>query len=112
MPLINVRTSLKEISNAEELLKKLSNELALITRKPESYVMTMLQFDLPMTFAGDNIPCIYIEIKSIGSIEAPKMSQSFCKILESFTGVPGNRIYIHFEDVPANKWGFNGKTFG
>ena len=111
MPLINVRTSLEEISNSDGLLKQLSAEMANLTGKPEKYVMTLLQTNLPMTFSGSNEPSCYIEIKSIGSLKPELMSQSFCKIISSMTKIPSNRIYIGFEDVQANKWGFNGSTF-
>ena len=57
MPLINVRTSLPDLMDAELLLQELSAELAKLTGKPEAYVMTMLQTGVPMTFAGSAEPC-------------------------------------------------------
>ena len=43
MPLINVRTSLPEVADADGLLQELSAALAQQTGKPESYVMTLLE---------------------------------------------------------------------
>ena len=51
MPLINVRTSLAEVADANGLLKELSKALAQQTGKPESFVMTLLETAVPMTFA-------------------------------------------------------------
>ncbi len=112
MPLINVKLSSAQIANEGALLKELSAELATLTGKPEAYVMSLLQINVPMTFGGTEDPCCYIEVKSIGSLQPSQMTKSFCRIIESRTGVPANRIYIGFEDIAPSQWGFNSRTFG
>ena len=99
MPLINVRTSVSNIENPEILLQELSKELALMTGKPEKYVMALLETDVPMLFSGSDNPCCYIEIKSIGAIKPSEMSEVFCQIVSSKTDIPSSRIYIRFEDI-------------
>ena len=112
MPLINVRVSTSKVSNPDSLLKELSAELAKATGKPEKYVMSLLQTDVPMTFGGTNSPCCYVVIKSIGELNSSQMTKTFCNLIESKTAIPASRIYINFENVTPNKWGFNGQTFG
>lgn len=112
MPLINVRTSLPAVDDATALLQELSAALAEQSGKPESYVMTLLQTAVPMTFAGSSDPCAYVEIKSIGSLKPQAMTATFCQLISARTGIPANRIYVAFEDVKANSWGWNGRTFG
>ena len=112
MPLINVKTSISNFEKPELLLNKLSSELSGLTGKPEQFVMTLLQTNVPMTFAGSLEPCCYVEIKSIGSIDSSKMTEAFCTLIENATAIPSERIYIGFEDVPAKLWGWNGRTFG
>ena len=112
MPLIALRTSLPAVETATDLLQELSAALAQQTGKPESYVMTMLETAVPMTFAGSSEPSAYVEIKSIGSLWPPAMSAAFCELISARTGIPTNRIYIQFEDVPAAQWGWDGRTFG
>jgi phenylpyruvate tautomerase len=112
MPLINVRTSLPEVVDAAGMLKELSSALAQQTGKPESYVMTLLETAVPMTFAGSTDPCAYVEIKSIGALKPPAMTAAFCDLIEARTGIPAKRIYVAFEDVKASNWGWNGSTFG
>ena len=112
MPLINVQLSNKELDNTEELLKSLSATLSKLSGKPECYVMTSLQKNVPMTFGGTSEPSCYIEIKSIGSIDSSSMTEQFCELISDRTGIKKDRIYIGFEDVPANLWGWNGRTFG
>ena len=112
MPLINVRTNISNVQDADALLKKLSAALSRCTGKPESYVMTLLGFGIPMTFAGSNEPCAYVEIKSIGALTPPAMSDQFCELIKSSLGISKDRIYIGFDDVNASNWGWNGSTFG
>ncbi len=112
MPLINVKVSSSNLENKDELLKALSAELASLTGKPEKYIMSILDSNVPMTFSGSNDPCCYIEIKSIGALNPSAMTKSFCDIIEAQIGIPSDRIYISFEDVPASHWGFNRNTFG
>ena len=112
MPLIKVMTSLPKIDNQDELLKKLSLALSTSTGKPENYVMTILQCNVPMTFAGSNEPSCFIEVKSIGSLKPSLMTSIFCEIINNLTNIPSSRVYISFEDIDSKNWGFNNKTFG
>ena len=112
MPLINLRTSLPSVSDADGLLKALSCTLAQQTGKPEAYVMTLMEVGVPMTFAGSTEPSAYVEIKSIGALQPPAMTAAFCELISERTGIPANRIYIGFDDVKASAWGWNGNTFG
>ena len=112
MPLINLRTNISEVPDPSGLLKRLSEALASATGKPEFYVMTLLDSGVPMTFAGSNEPCAYVEIKSIGALTPPEMSDQFCELIKASLGISKDRIYIGFNDVSASDWGWNGRTFG
>tara|TARA_Y100001968_G_C19256915_1_gene667272 strand:- start:489 stop:827 length:339 start_codon:yes stop_codon:yes gene_type:complete len=112
MPLIKVQTSLKEIDSPTQLIKALSSEVSVLTGKPEKYVMAILETNIPMSFAGCNSPCCYIEIKSIGSLKPTLMSKAVCNLISNKTEIPPDRIYISFDDIEASNWGFNGSTFG
>jgi phenylpyruvate tautomerase PptA (4-oxalocrotonate tautomerase family) len=117
MPLIKVQTSVSapEKAEVESILKTLSAKLAKHTGKPESYVMTTFEADIPMTFAGTTEPVCYIEIKSVGTMKPEQteaMSQEFCQQINQTLGVAKNRIYIEFADAKGAMWGWNGTTFG
>ncbi len=116
MPLIKVQTSVSapEKSEVETLLKSLSAALASHLGKPESYVMTAFESNVPMTFAGTTDPVCYLEIKSIGlpASQTKPMSQDFCEKINQALGIPVNRIYIEFADAARTMWGWNGTTFG
>ena len=113
MPFIQVNTSSKSVVDNDDLLQKdISTMIAELTGKPENYVMTMIQRDIKMTFAGSDEPCCFIKVKSIGSLSPSSMSKSLCELIASKTNIKPNRIYIEFIDVKASNWGFNSSTFG
>ncbi|HIK17093.1 MAG TPA: hypothetical protein IGS53_17645 [Leptolyngbyaceae cyanobacterium M33_DOE_097] len=117
MPLIKVQTSVPQTADLEVggLLKQLSSSLAKHTGKPESYVMTAFEADVPMTFGGTTDPTAYVEVKSVGSMtpaQTKAMSQDFCQQISDSLNVPTNRIYIEFADAKGAMWGWNGSTFG
>ena len=116
MPLIKVQTSVvaPEKEASEALLKQLSASLAKHLGKPESYVMTALEPETPMTFAGSTDPVCYVEIKSVGSMSADQtkaMSADFCEQIHGALDVASDRIYIEFADAKGYLWGWNGRTF-
>ena len=82
-PLIKVSTNIASVQAPDTLLKNLSAALATATGKPESYVMTFLESGVPMTFAGSEEPCAYVEIKSIGPLMPPAMSDQLCELIKS-----------------------------
>lgn len=115
MPLIKVQTSIDPDQTAiATLLKQLSASLAQHTGKPEAYVMTAFEPNMPMTFGGTFDPTCYLEVKSIGTMTAAQtkaMSQEFCDRIATHLGVPIDRIYIEFNDAKGSMWGWNGSTF-
>ena len=117
MPLIKVQSSVSkpEPTAVKSLLTNLSASLAKQIGKPESYVMTAFEADVPMTFGGTFDPVCYVEIKSVGSMSSSQtksMSQDFCSQIGEKLNVPVDRIYIEFNDAKGYMWGWNGKTFG
>ena len=117
MPLIKVQSSVANPKKAdiESLLTTLSAKVAKHFSKPESYVMTIFESDIPMTFGGTFEPVCYVEIKNIGTMSSNQtkaMSEDFCQVIEDKLGVAANRIYIEFNDAQRHLWGWNKGTFG
>ena len=116
MPLIKVQSSVATPDKAkvESLLTTLSAKLAKHLSKPESYVMTAFESDIPMTFGGTLDPVCFVEIKNIGTMKPEQTkakSSDFCKQIETGLGVSANRMYIEFADAQRHLWGWNGSTF-
>ena len=110
MPYINVSTSAK-IEDKKKLLEEISILVSSLTNKSERFVMAKLDDNSEMHFE-DESPCCYLEIKSIGSLNPSEMAKPISNFVYEKMGIPIDKIYISFEDVPASMWAWNGRTFG
>ncbi len=110
MPYINVSTSTK-IEDKKRLLEEISILVSSLTNKSKRFVMARLDDNSEMYFEDDS-PCCFLEIKSIGSLNPSEMANPISNFVYEKMGIPKDKIYISFEDVPASMWAWNGKTFG
>ena len=110
MPYINLSTSVK-VDDKEKLLKEISALVSSLTNKSERFVMAKLEDESNMYFE-DESPCCFLEIKSIGSLNPSEMANPISNFVYKKMGIPINKIYISFEDLPASMWAWNGRTFG
>jgi len=110
MPYINVSTSVK-IEDKKKLLEEIAIFLSSLTNKSKRFVMAKLDDNSEMYF-DDESPCCFLEIKSIGSLNPSEMAKPISDFVYEKMGIPIDRIYISFVDVPASLWAWNGKTFG
>ena len=110
MPYINVSTSAK-IEDKKKLLEEISILVSSLTNKSKRFVMAKLDDNLEMHF-NDGSNCCFLEIKSIGSLNPSDMARPISNFVYEKMGIPLERIYISFEDVPASLWAWNGRTFG
>ncbi len=56
-----------------------------------------------------------MDVRSIGGLSGDvnrQLSQKIGSLLKDSLGVPPDRVYLNFTDVPAGNWGWNGDTFG
>ena len=110
MPFINISTSVK-VKDKKKLLEEISILISSLTNKPKMFIMAKLEDESELIFDDQN-PCCYLEIKSIGALNTSEMAKPICNFVYEKTGIPINKIYICFKDVPAEMWGWNGRTFG
>ena len=114
MPLLKIQTNTK-VSNdkRDALLQKASRAVAQQLGKPEAYMMVSLETERPMMFAGNAEPAAFMDLKAIGlpAGKTAQLSALLCDMAKSELGVPADRVYINFADVPPNLWGWNGETF-
>ena len=110
MPYINVSTS-EEVKDKKKLLEEISILVSSLTNKSKRFVMAKLEDNSEMYFE-DESPCCFLEIKSIGSLNPSEMAKPISNFVYEKMGIPIDKIYISFVDVPASMWVWNGKTFG
>ena len=110
MPYINISTSAK-IEDKKKLLEEISILVSSLTNKSKRFVMAKLDHNLEMYF-DDESPCCFLEIRSIGSLNPSEMAKPISKFVHDKIGIPIDKIYISFEDVPSAMWAWSGRTFG
>jgi len=109
MPYINVSTSAK-VKDKKKFLEEISTLVSSLTNKSKRFVMAKLDDNSKMYFEDDS-PCCFLEIKSIGSLNPSEMAKPISDFIYEKMGIPINKIYVSFVDVPASMWGWNGRTF-
>ena len=110
MPYINVSTSAK-VDDKKKLLEEISILISSLTNKSKRFVMAKLNDNCEIYF-DDETPSCFLEIKSIGSLNPSEMAKPISNFVCEKIGIPIDKIYISFEDVPASLWAWNGRTFG
>ena len=110
MPYINISTSSK-IEDKKKLIEEITILISSLTNKSKRFVMAKLDDNSEMYF-DDESPCCFLEIKSIGSLNPLEMAKPISDFINQKIGIPIDKIYISFEDVPASMWAWNGRTFG
>jgi len=110
MPYINVSTSVK-VNDKDKLLEEISILISSLTKKSRRFVMAKIDDNCQIYF-DDVTPSCFLEIKSIGSLKPSEMAMPISDFVYEKMGIPIDRIYISFQDVPASMWAWNGRTFG
>jgi len=112
MPYLSVQTNVR-INDEAGLLPRLSQQVAKLLGKPESYVMLHIESDAAMLFAGSSEPLAFVQLKSLGlpQAETSVFSACLCSLLHDELGIDVGRIYIEFSGPERHMWGWNGSTF-
>ncbi|MDZ8119547.1 phenylpyruvate tautomerase MIF-related protein [Pontiella agarivorans] len=111
MPMLNLKCT-KEIP--AELLPELSGLIADGMGKPEQYIMVVAEKTTVM-MSGVEGDAAFAEVKSLGGLNATvnrAISEDLCELLHKQLGIPPERIYINFQSLERDHWGWNGSTFG
>lgn len=115
MPYLKLQTNIEiDVATQKSLLKQLSSTVAELLGKSEKYVMVAVEAATPMLFGGDDSPCAYLELKSLGLPEdqTTRFSESLCGTIGEMLNLPTSRIYIEFASPPRHLWGWDNRTFG
>ena len=117
MPLIIIKSNASNVSSEIKscIFEETGNSLSRILQKSKDFVMTLLELEQEMCFAGnaDDI-CAYVEIKNVGTITpdvSKELSGEITAILCKYLDVCKERVYLEFQQSDRHLWGWNGKTF-
>ena len=113
MPYLKIQTN-QDITGVDkdEIRTRLSVLTAKNLGKPETYVMVRIEAAQPMLFAGDDAPCAFLELKSIGLPESKTemLSKVLCQFLKDEFKIAPERVYIEFTDAKDSMWGWDSGT--
>ena len=115
MPYFSIQTNQSIADNTiAEIGKKASAFIAAIVGKPEAYVMTAVKAGVPMTFAGNDAPAAFVELKSVGLPEdqCSALAGKISGFVQTELAIEPNRVFIDLVDLPRTRFAWNGKTFG
>lgn len=112
-PSLILSTNIDLGSEKVAFMQQCSKAIVAATGKPESYVAVCVNDKLDLIWGGEPTPCALGVLYSIGSIGKEsngKLMAQLSALLEPL-GVPKDRIYVNFFDVPRENVGWNGATF-
>lgn len=112
MPLIKIQTSVAAPPDASAMLLAVAADVATILGKSPNKMMTVLEPNVSMTYAGTTEPTAFVEVKSVGQMgdKASPICAAICEHLSRSLRVAPDHVYIELADTTAPMWGWNGKT--
>jgi len=115
MPLLRlqINTAVADSQRAG-LLAELSQTVAKLLSKPESYMMVVVEPETAVLFGGSDEPAGFFEVRSLGAISAEQalaISKAVSALLQSKLEIAPDRVYSNYQGWERSHWGFNGGTF-
>eukprot|EP00934_Nitzschia_sp_Nitz4_P005910 Nitzschia sp. Nitz4//scaffold86_size83305//80807//83204//NITZ4_005277-RA/size83305-augustus-gene-0.70-mRNA-1//-1//CDS//3329559295//5900//frame0 len=112
-PSLILTTNVDLAGDKLKVMKACSKVISSATGKPESYVAVSITDNASVIFGGSDAPTALGCLYSIGSITTGSNGEIQSKVtdlLEPY-GVPEDRIYINFFDMPRENVGWSRRTF-
>ena len=115
MPMLNLKTNVViPDDKLEKLISGLSTVVSDGIGKPEQYVMIVVE-PATLLLGGKPGPAAFIDLRSIGGL-SPAVNKRLSALLSDamlrVLGIPGNRVFMNFTDVPGGNWGWDSSTLG
>jgi len=115
MPLVRLETNVElNKEQTTQLMKKLSTIISSETGKSEKYVMVTAA-PTHMIMGGAVNLAAFVGVYSIGGLTKTvneDISRNICALLENDCDIQPEHVYISFNDVAGENWGWNNATFG
>jgi phenylpyruvate tautomerase PptA (4-oxalocrotonate tautomerase family) len=113
MPYIETKTNVTITKEQEIALKTaFGKAIGIIPGKTEQWLMLGFSDSHRMWFAGEDAPCVLLEVELLGSTTSEvydALSAELTKIVSETLAVPPSGIYIKYEEI--GHWGWNGGNF-
>ncbi|XP_071546884.1 macrophage migration inhibitory factor-like isoform X2 [Panulirus ornatus] len=114
MPSLEIATNVPKDKVTPTLLLELSKVFSATVSKSEQYCCVRVVPDQLMTFGGSTEPCALAVLHCIGELGVEENKAHAAKIyefMEKNLGIPSDRMYLTFVDLPTSLVGYQGTTF-
>ncbi len=114
MPFINVKLTVPVSDEKKEILQgKIADHVATALGKPRQYIMTSIETEKDLWFAGKKMDNgAFIAVSTFGTPSrsgCEDLTKKFCATLAAELGTPGSQIYVAY--YPLENWGWNSMNF-
>lgn len=122
MPYINIRLG-KNLDNEQriQLFEQTTTLMNTVMRKRRKVTVVHIQESEPQQWSTNSIPLsaestvgAYVDIKVTDGTntvdEKAEMVSQTVKMLNDVVGIMQEACYVVIDDLPADSWGYNGKT--
>lgn len=111
MPYLNIITN-QPLDDANTLLASAVDTIHQATGKSKAYIMVSADHNPHFLFNENNAPAAFLDYRAIGlPDDRNAFSDQLCQCITQALAIPGDRIYISFQDAARCDWGWNHQTF-
>ena len=116
MPLLKIQVSLPSVSESSASVLQTEGSAILSEEigKSLDFVMVVLETGASISFGGETGPAGYLEVKNVGELPSAvtnKLAERLGALMENELSIPGERVYLEFQESERRLWAWNGKTF-
>ena len=114
MPCIQTTTNVRISDESRKALeRRFGKAIEIFPGKTEQWLMLTFSDNTPVCMAGsEDDPAAFVTVSLLGQSDRAtfsRMSGEICAILADELQIPGDRVYIKYEEV--RHWGWNGSNF-
>ena len=112
MPCLEFTTNAR-IADKSALMRSLSDCVCTGLGKAETYMMVLVNGEVPMLFGGSEEPVAHLTLRALGLKDDAirRLAGELTELVQEKLGIESQRIYIVFMDADTSKWAWDGRTF-
>ena len=116
MPYVNTIFSSRLTEEKRDILKaRIGKAIEIFPGKSEEWLFVEVQDERELYFKGiKSEKAAIIEVKLFGKQTREvkdEFTAAICELLEKELSIPGENVYVIFEEVEEDNWGWNGGLF-
>jgi len=116
LPYVNLTASVRVDEAAEDAFKSgAAAALSEVAGKPENYLFVSIQGGQTLFLRGQRASGAVLQVHLVGSLsrsQKKEVTVRLCRLCREVLGIPEEAVYIIFNEVAGENWGWNGGTFG